>query len=94
MLLQDVLGPVADGQAIQVIPVQHEISTQEAANLLNVSRPYLVKLLESGELPYRKVGPRRRIHLEDVLAYKLHLDSQRQEALKALADDLQDMENS
>lgn len=57
----------------------------------SVSRPYVVKLVEAGELPHRKVGPRRRLYLEDVLAYKARLDAQQQEALRALADDLQEM---
>jgi excisionase family DNA binding protein len=76
---------------VQVITLEEEISTQQAAELLNVSRPYLVKLVESGALPHRKVGPRRRLHLEDVLTYRARLDMQRQAALQALADDLQEL---
>ncbi len=90
-LLEYLLGRLAAGRAVQVIPLAEEISTQQAADLLGVSRPYLVKLVESGELPHRKVGPRRRLHLEDVLAYRSQLEVVRQEALQALADDLQDL---
>ena len=61
------LQDLAAGRAVQVITLEEEISTQQAAELLNVSRPYLVKLVESGALPHRKVGPRRQLHLEDVL---------------------------
>lgn len=91
-LLEDLLQQLAAGKAVQVLTLDEEISTQQAAELLNVSRPYLVKLVEEGQLPYRKVGPRRRLYLEDVLAHKANLDAQRQAALQALADDLQDLE--
>lgn len=90
-VLDGLLQDLAAGRAVQVITLEEEISTQEAAELLNVSRPYLVKLVESGALPHRKVGPRRRLHLQDVLAYRARLDAQRQAALQALADDLQDL---
>ena len=76
---------------MHVIPLAEEISTQQAADLLGVSRPYLVKLVESGKLPHRKVGPRRRLHLEDVLAYRTQLEAVRRDALQALADDLQEL---
>lgn len=90
-LLSDVLTPLAAGRAVQVTSLDAEITTQQAAELLNVSRPYVVKLVEAGDLPHRKVGPRRRLHLADVLAYRARLDASRQAALQALADDLQDM---
>lgn len=90
-VLEDLLGQLAAGKAVQVVTLDPEISTQQAADLLNVSRPYLVKLVEEGALPHRKVGPRRRLYLEDVLAYKARLDAGRQAALQALADDLQEL---
>ncbi len=90
-VLEDLLGQLAAGKAVQVVTLDPEISTQQAADLLNVSRPYLVKLVEQGTLPHRKVGPRRRLYLEDVLAYRARLIAQRQAALQALADDLQEM---
>lgn len=90
-LLSDLLTSLAAGKAIQVSALEAEITTQQAAELLNVSRPYVVKLVEAGDLPHRKVGPRRRLHLEDVLAYRARLDATRQAALQALADDLQDL---
>ncbi|GGN42649.1 helix-turn-helix domain-containing protein [Deinococcus daejeonensis] len=92
-LLEQLLEPLAAGKAVQVLTLDDEISTQQAAELLRVSRPYLVKLIEDGRLPHRKVGPRRRLHLEDVLAYKAGLDAQRQAALQALASDLQELES-
>lgn len=90
-MLEDLLRQLASGKAVQVVALDPEIGTQQAADLLNVSRPYLVKLVEEGTLPHRKVGPRRRLYLEDVLAYKARLDAQRQHALQALADDLQEL---
>ena len=90
-VLDGLLQDLAAGRAVQVVTLESEIGTQQAADLLNVSRPYLVKLVESGTLPHRKVGPRRRLHLEDVLTYRAGLDAQRQSALQALADDLQEL---
>lgn len=90
-LMAELLIQLAAGNAVQVVAVDTEIGTQQAAEVLNVSRPYLVKLVEGGQLPHRKVGPRRRLYLADVLAYKAGLDAQRQAALQALADDLQDL---
>ena len=90
-VLGGLLEDLAAGRAVQVMTMEEEIGTQQAAELLNVSRPYLVKLVESGALPHRKVGPRRRLYLEDVLTYRAGLEAQRQAALQALADDLQDL---
>ena len=90
-VLDSLLQDLAAGRAVQVMTLEEEIGTQQAAELLNVSRPYLVKLVESGALPHRKVGPRRRLYLEDVLTYRAGLEAQRQAALQALADDLQDL---
>ena len=90
-LLTQMLSQLAAGKAVQITTVDTEIGTGQAADLLGVSRPYLVKQLESGALPYRKVGPRRRIKLEDVMRYKAELDGQRREALQSLADDLQEL---
>lgn len=90
-LLRDLLGEIAAGRGVQVVSVRAEFTTQEAADILRVSRPYLVKLLEAGDVPFHRVGARRRLRQDDVMAYKKRLDAQRQQAIQALADDLQDM---
>ena len=69
-LFARVLADLADGRGVTVVPFDAEVTTQQAADLLNVSRPHVVSLLDKGEMPYRKVGARRRVRLEDVLAYR------------------------
>ncbi len=83
-LLLDILAEMAQGNAVSVMPIHAELSTQEAANLLNVSRPYLVKLLEQNALPYRKIGTHRRVLAKDLIDYKQKIDAQRHQALDAL----------
>ncbi len=83
-ILLDVLSEVGKGNAISLIPYHQEITTQEAANLLNVSRPFLVGLLEKNEIPFRKVGAHRRVAFNDVLAYKERTDNLRLKALQEL----------
>lgn len=85
-ILLDVLSEMSNGNAISLIPHKQEVSTQEAANILNVSRPFLVKLLEGGDIPFHKVGSHRRVKLQDVLSYKQRVDEQRNTALDELAE--------
>jgi excisionase family DNA binding protein len=81
-LLSDILSNMADGKSVSVIPVEPEITSQQAADMLHISRPFMVKLLETGEIPFFKVGSHRRILLKDVRAYK---DKQEQIRKKQLA---------
>ena len=74
LLLVDALTQMAQGNAVSLIPIYKELTTQEAADLLNVSRPYLIKQIELGEIPYHKVGKHRRIHFNDLMVYKDRID--------------------
>jgi excisionase family DNA binding protein len=76
---------MAQGHAVTIIPVQSELTTQQAAEILGVSRPFVVKEIEERRLPARKVGTRRRVMLGDLMTYKQRSDASRQRALADLA---------
>ncbi|WP_027881971.1 helix-turn-helix domain-containing protein [Meiothermus rufus] len=83
-VLRAYLEPLARGEVVQVIPLEAELTTQEAADLLGVSRPYLIRLLEKGQIAHRKVGTHRRIRAKDLLAYIKQSQEKGQEILDAL----------
>lgn len=90
-LLVDILAELADGNAVQVVPIHAELTTQEAADLLNVSRPHLVKLLEEGVLLFHRTGKHRRVLFADLMRYKAQRDEQSQQAMRALAQQAQQL---
>jgi excisionase family DNA binding protein len=88
-LLVDILEALAAGNAVKVVPVHAELTTQEAADLLNVSRPHLIKLLESGDLSYHKTGKHRRVRFADLMDYKNRRDTASEQAMTLLAEQAQ-----
>ncbi|WP_313344374.1 helix-turn-helix domain-containing protein [Stenotrophomonas sp.] len=90
-LLGDILAELADGNAVRIVPVHAELTTQQAADMLNVSRPHLVKLLESGKLPYHRTGKHRRVRFNDLMTYKQARDDKSAQALDALASQAQEL---
>ena len=90
-VLAEVLGHLAEGRDVQVAAYPVEMTTQQAADYLRVSRPFLVDLLEKGAIPFRKVGSHRRVLFEDVAAYKRLSDEKRLETLEKLAEQAQEL---
>lgn len=90
-LLVSIVENLKAGNGVTVIPMHAELTTVEAAELLNVSRPFLIKQLEAGALPYHMVGSHRRLRLADVLAYRDRMDEQAEEALAAMAAEAEDL---
>ena len=84
LLLLDLLTHVAKGEMVTFVPYGAELTTQQAADILNVSRPFLVKLLDAGEIGHHKVGSHRRISMSDLMEYKSRRDRDRSESIREL----------
>jgi excisionase family DNA binding protein len=85
-LLMELLRHIGRGDAVTLVPVHQMLTTQQAADILNVSRPFLISLLEKGEMPHTSVGRHRRIKAEDLFAYKRARDNNRSKHLGELAE--------
>ena len=89
-LLVRVASALQEGKAIALVPEMQELTTQAAANILGVSRPHLIKLIESGQIPFHKVGAHRRIRMKDLIKFQQNRDSDRRKALNELAQKAQE----
>lgn len=90
-LLVGVLSEMAAGNAVTLTPIHAELTTQDAADVLNVSRPFLIELLEKGEIPFRKVGTHRRVLFTDLMKYRQKNRTKQDKAMKELAAQAQEM---
>ena len=89
--LTQLLKAMAEGRAVAVVPTEREFSTAEAADFLNVSRPFVVKEMEQGRLPHRKVGSHRRVSFEDLQSYAKQMRARQEGALERMAENAREL---
>jgi excisionase family DNA binding protein len=90
-LIGQLLGAMSEGRPITLMPSKQEFSTVEAANFLNVSRPFVIKEIEEGRLPHRKVGTHRRVAFEDLVSYAREMRKRQESALERMADNAREL---
>ena len=90
-MFQSILEAMAAGHGVMVFPQHAELTTMEAADILNVSRPYLIGILDKKEIPFRLVGRHRRIRLEDILEYKERIDREREAILDQMVREAEEL---
>lgn len=90
-LIGQLLGALSEGRPITIVPYDQEFSTVEAAHFLNVSRPFVIKEIESGRLPHRMVGTHRRVAFEDLIAYARKMRERQEAALERLAENSREL---
>lgn len=90
-LVQQLLTELAAGHSVSILPSHAELTTQQAAEVLNVYKPFVIKLLDEGKIPSRKVGTHRRVLLQDVLNYKQTMHTKQLKALDELAAEAQEL---
>lgn len=90
-LIGQLLGAMSEGRPITLMPSKQEFSTVEAANFLNVSRPFVIKEIEEGRLPHRKVGTHRRVAFEDLVAYAREMRKRQEGALERMAENAREL---
>ena len=90
-LIGQLLGALSEGRAVTIIPSKQEFSTVEAANFLNVSRPFVIKEIEEGRLRHRKVGTHRRVAFEDLVVYAREMRKRQEGALERMADNAREL---
>lgn len=86
-LLIQILAHLQNGEGVTFVPISKRMTTQQAADILNVSRPYFIKLLQNGEIPFETIGRHRRVLAKDLFSYKRKRDEARNSALDALFED-------